>query len=342
MNKVKRLYLFSLISIIISIIFIATLVFVEIKEVDNSYLLSTHIFSSGISALFFYLAYAFSAVTLVLTIISFIKENYILKRISLFIKVCFVIFLVSAFFTYIYSYYSHESGFFVRNLLAIYFVAMSIIFEMFALRNIEDNTVREELILKYKTIINLDYFLLIIVSLVIIAACFITRDFYVFYNDYLPIIPIYFIPILSLILYTINAFRLAYVSSRYFTLVDIINSRFAYYFVAYLAIIRSGFFAFSTHSLFDGLKILRLILFLVLISIIIFNSIYRKIDLSFILSAIIIALFSFEAIGVIRLIQKNELYGYVVVSYLLDYIIFVFLALPYYIYKGISFIRYKR
>ena len=338
MSKVNKLYLVSIISLVISIVFIATLVFINIREIDNSYVLVTRIFQSGISALFFYLAYALSAISLGLSIFAFLKKNYILKRISIFIKAYFLIILVSPFFTSIYSFFSHESGFFVRDLLAIYFMVMSLVLEIFATRIVEENTPREELISKYKLIINFDYLLLLITSIGIVIACFVTRDFYIFYNDYLSIIPIYFIPVLSLILYVINNFRLAYISSRYFTVLDIIKSPFAYYFIGYLSIVRLGFFAFSNYSLYEGFNAFRLILFLVFISIVIFNSIYKKIDLSFILGAIIITLFSFEIVGLTKLIQNNESFIYIMVSYFLDYMILIFLALPYYIYIGIDFI----
>ena len=122
---------------------------------------------------------------------------------------------------------------------------------------------------------------------------------------------------------------------------DIIKSRYAYYFIGYLSIIRLGFFAFGSHSLFEGFEVLRLILFLVFISVIIFNSFYRKIDLSFILGIIIVTLFSFEAVGIVNLIKSNESYIYVIAFSLLDYMILIFLAVPFYIYLGIDFIISK-
>ena len=85
-----------------------------------------------------------------------------------------------------------------------------------------------------------------------------------------------------------------------------------------------------------------MILFLVYIAIIIFNSFLPKIDLSFLLGIIIITLFTFEVIGIVKIINDNPDTAFVFISYMLDYIIVLFIALPYYIYIGIEHLFFKR
>ena len=339
MSKAKKLHIASLIPLVITVIFAVLTVFIQIREGDDIYILATRIFSSGISALFFYLSFSLSLITLTLSIIALKSDNYILKRISLLTKIYFVIILMTPFFTSIYYMFSHESQFFVFNLLAIYFLILSLILELASIHNFEESIPSDKLVVEYKKVINIDYMLLIAVGLIIIVSCFIQGDFYVFYDTYLTIIPIYFIPVLSLVLYIANSFRLNYISSKYFTLLDILKSRFVYYFIGYLCVVRLGFFAYSDFTLYNGLKVLRLILFITFIAIFILNSIYKKIDLSFVLGAIIITLFSFEVVGIVDLVKSNEFYIFMLISRLLDYIILVLIATPYYIFNGIHSIR---
>lgn len=342
MGKLKKLYLVSLGFLIVSLVFIALLVFARIVNENEEYVLVERIFHQGISAMFFYLAYSFGAISLTLSILSIFKDNHLLKRSSFFIKIYFIILLVSPFFTSIYYEFAHEASFFTLNLLAIAFLAISMVIEYFALRDVEENIHRDDLIKKYRIVINFDYFLLLISGLIIIISSFIVGDFYLLFNIYLPNIPIYFIPVLSLIFYIFNSFRLNYISSKYYSLLNIINSRFIYYFVAYLSIVRLGFFAYSNYSFYEGLKILRLILLLVFISIVIFNSFLPKIDLSFLLAGIIITLFTFEVVGMVKAIKDNGNMVFAITSFLLDYIIVIFIALPYYIYNGINRLFLKR
>ena len=341
-EKSKKLYLFSLGFLIASLIFIAILVFAKIVTRDDEYILAERIFSQGIKALFFYLAYAFGVITLTMTILSTFKNIHLLQRSSFFLKVCFVIILVSPFFTSIYYEYAHEASFFKIDILAIAFLIISTIIEYFAIKDIEENTYVDELIDKYRIVINFDYFLLIISALLIIIFSFVVGDFYIFSNNYLPNIPFYYLPALSLVFYIFNSYKLTYIESRYFSLFTIINSRFSYYFVSYLSIIRLGYFAYSNYSFYEGAKTLRLVLFIIFISVIIFNSVLPKIDLSFILASIIVTLFIFEVVGMIQMINNDNNIIFILTSYLLDYIIVLFIALPYYIYNGINHLFLKR
>ena len=336
MKKSKSLYLVSLGFLIVSVIFVVLLVFAKVSDRNEEYILAERIFSNGISASFFYIAYVFSIICLTLNVLSFYKDSYLLNRISFFIKLCFLILLVIPFFSSIYYEFAHGAGFFTFDLLAIAFIFISLIIEYFAIKDVEENIYRDLLIDKYKIVINFDYFLLLLSAIIIITASFIVGDFYLFSTYYLPNVPFYFIPTLSLVFYIYNEFRLNYISSRYFSLYNIIKTRFIYYYVSYISIVRLGFFAYSDSSFYEGLKILRLVLFLLFISIVIFNSFLPKIDLSFLLCAIIIALFTFEVIGMVKIINENNNAIFMITTYLLDYIIVLFIALPYYIFTGVN------
>ena len=343
MNKRKSLYLISLGFQVVAMIFIALLIFIKVVNRSEEYILVTRIFSSGIGVMFFYLAYSFSLITLILAIISIAKDNLIIQRISLFFKLYFVIFLITPFFTSIYYEFAHESQFFVYNLLAVGFLIVSSILEGFSIKNHEDNTHSADLIKQYKTIVNLDYFVLLIAGIGIIIASFIYGDFYEFSFGVLSNIPVYYLPLMALIFYIYNSMRVNYLSSKYFfSLSEIIKSRFIYYYVSYLTITRLGNFAYSHHSFYKGLQVFRLILFLVFIAVVIFNSFLPKIDLSFLLSAIIITLFAFEMIGLAELIKNDSDIAYIIFSYLLDYLILVLIAIPYYIFNGINCLFFRK
>lgn len=336
MEKSKKLYLFSLGFLLISLIFIFLLIFVKAGEEGEEYVVAEHFFNLGIKASFFYIAYLFGAACLTLTTLSFFKNNYLLKRSSFFIKVCYLILLVIPFFSKIYYEFAHKAFFFQFDILGIGFLSISAVIEYFALRNTAENIHVDRLIDEYRLVINFDYFLLLISGLIIITLSFIIGDFYVFSSTYLPNVPFYFIPLLSLLFYIVNAYKLNYVQSRYFSFLTIVKSRFVYYFIAYVSIIRLGYFAYSDYSFYDGLKVLRMALLLAFIAIVIFNSFLPKIDLSFILSAIIVTLFSFEVVGMVNAIKENENFMFVITYFLLDYIIVIFIALPYYIFTGID------
>ena len=342
MNKGKKLYIASVGFLVISLVFVILLVFSKIVDEYEEYILAERIFNQGISSLFFYIAYVIGATSLTLNILSIFKGKYILQRISFFIKVCFIIILVIPFFSGIYNEFAHEASFLTFDLLAISFLFISIIIEYFAIKDIEDNIYRDELIDKYQIIINLDYYLLLISGLTIIIFSFIIGDFYLFSQSYLPNVPFYFIPTLSFVFYIYNAVKINYISSRYYSVINIIRSRFVYYFIGYVSIVRLGYFAYSDYSLYSNLKLLRMILFFIYIAIIIFNSFLPKIDLSFLLAAIIITLFTFEVMGIVEIISKNDNTIFLFISYLLDYIIVLFIALPYYIYIGIEHLFLKR
>ena len=342
MEKSKKLYLVSLGFLIVSLVFVALLIFSKIINEDEEYILVERIFSSGISALFFYLSYFLGAISLTLSILSLIKNNLLLQRSSFFIKIYFLVFLVTPFFTSIYYEFAHEASFFTFNLLAIAFLAISVVIDYFAVRDVEENIHRDELIKKYRIIINFEYFLLLISALTLITISFIVGDFYLFFNGYLPNYPLYYVPLMSLIFYVINSIRSNYISSKYYSLSDILNSRFVYYFASYLSIVRLGFFAYSGYSFYEGLKILRLVLFFAFITIVIFNSFLPKIDLSFILAAIIVTLFAFEVVGMVKVISDNPNAAFALTSFLLDYVILLFIALPYFVYNGINRLFLRR
>lgn len=343
MSKGKKLYIISLGFLVVSLVFVVLLMFTKVTDKHEEYILVEQVFSNWISTLFFILIYAISAATLSLNLLSIFKNNYIIQRMSFFIKMCFVILLFIPFFSGVYGDFAHVAYFFIFNILSISFLLISLIIEFASIRKIEDNIHRDELINKYRLIINFDYFLLLICGLIIIISSFIIGDFYLFYSNYLPYIPFYFLPTLSLIFYIYNAYRFNYLSSRYFSFIDIIKSRFIYYFVAYLSTIRLGYFAYSNYSFYSQLKILRMILFFIFIAIIIFNSFLPKIDLSFLLAGIIITLFTFEVIGMIEAVNGNNDMVYAIISFLFDYIILLLLALPYYVFVGVEnvFIKHK-
>ena len=340
MNKAKRLYLLSIAFLLASIIFVTLLVFIRIREGEDVFVLSTRIFSEGLNALFFYLAYGFAIASLTLNIISYHKNNLIIQRASFFVKLYFIIILALPFFTSTAYDYSHISSFFVRNLLAIGLLLISFVIELFAVKNVEDNIPTDELLFKYRIIINFDYWLLLLSALIIITLSFIVGDFYAFNTYYLSYIPIYFIPALSLVFYIFNLSRKAYLSFKYFSIMDILKARYVYYFISYLAIVRLGYFAYSTHSFYPGLKLLRLILFILFIVLIIIASFLPNIGLTFGIAVIIITLFIFEIIGIIQT-PKDSYFAFSVVSNTLDYIILMLLAAPYYIYIGINNILMK-
>lgn len=342
MEKGKKLYIASLGFLAVTLVFVILLVFTKVVNEHEEYILVERIFSKGISSLFFYIAYAFTGASVALNILSIFKRNYILHRIAFFIKVCLLILLVIPFFSSVYYEFAHEAGFFTFDLLAIAFLAISIVIEYFAVKNIEDNIHIDELIDKCNIVINFDYFLLLISGLIIIIFSFVIGDFYLFTFNYLPNVPFYFIPTLSLVFYIYNAIKLNYISSRYYSIVNIIKSRFIYYYIGYLSIIRLGYFAYSDYSLYTNLKLLRMILFLVYIAIIIFNSFLPKIDLSFLLGVLIITLFTFEVMGMVKIINDDPDRAFIFISNLLDYIIVLFIALPYYIYIGIEHLFFKR
>ena len=75
MEKAKKLYLFSLGFLIVSLVFVALLIFSKIINEDEEYILVERIFSSGISVLFFYLSYFLGALSLTLSILSLIKNS---------------------------------------------------------------------------------------------------------------------------------------------------------------------------------------------------------------------------------------------------------------------------
>lgn len=329
--------------LIVSLVFLVLLLFIKVTKRDEEYILVTRVFSSGIGALFFYITYPLMIITLIFTLFAVLKDYLLIQRISFFIKLYFIIFLVTPFFTSLYSEYAHESGFFVYNLLAIGFLLISLAIEGFAIKNHEDNIPSDILLTKYRIIINFDYFILLISGLIIIVASFIYGDFYEFNFDVLGNIPIYYAPIVSLVFYLYNSYRTNYLSSRfYFSITNVLKSRFIYYFVSYLSISYLGDFAYSSHSFYNGLKIFRLVLFLVFIAVVIFNSFLPKIDLSFLLAIIIIILFTFEMIGWGRMISTNNDIALYIVYYLLDYIILIFIALPYYIFNGINILFLDR
>ena len=335
MNKAKKLYLASILFLSVSLIFIALLVFIRIREGEDVFILSTRIFSEGLNALFFYLAYGFAIASLTLNIISYSKNNLIIQRASFFVKLYFIIILAMPFFTSTAHDYSHVSSFFVRNLLAIGFLLISFVIELFALKNVEDNIPSDILLSKYRIIVNIDYWLLLITGIIIITLSFIVGDFYAFNTYYLSYIPIYFIPALSLIFYIFNSSRRAYLSFEYFSLMNIVKSKFIYYLVSYLTVVRLGYFAYSSHSFYSGLKVLRFVLFLIFILIVVLNSFFPRLGLTFILAIIIITLFTFEMIGVVRA-SKDAYFAFSVISNVLDYIILLLVASPLYIYLGIN------
>ena len=342
MKKAKPLYFISLGFLAVTLVFVSLLVFIQIREGKTTYVLASRVFSQGIAALFFYLAYTFGVATLTLSILSIFKDKHFLRRSSFFLKVYFVMILVTPFFTGIYYEYSHESSFFVMDVLAVEFLLISVVLEGFAIKIIEDNTPRDKLVNDYLIVINSDYFLLLVSGLIIIILSFVFGDFYAFSNDYLVNIPIYFIPLTSLLFYIFNSSKLNYLNSQYFSPLNVIKSRFAYYFIAYITIVRLGYYAYSEHSFFEGLKILRLVLFLVFISIVIFNSFLPKIDLSFGLAIISLTLLIFEMIGLVQLLQAEERYVYYIAVFALDYLIVLFISVPYYIYTGIDKFFFNR
>ena len=99
MTKTKKLYIASLFFLACSLVFIALLVFIKITNKNDEYVLVSRVFGEGISALFFYIAYAFSIASLVLTILSINKNILLIQRISFFVRVIFIMFLVTPFFT---------------------------------------------------------------------------------------------------------------------------------------------------------------------------------------------------------------------------------------------------